>query len=1215
MKTYRWLLAMSLVVPLLLGAADKEARDVAVTQDQSGSIVTAPSERSMDATAQQVLRTHAMQTAVERMLNGTPTATEERTVPQHRRTRTNEHAVLSRMHQTRPKPKGLDAFRATRMIRPEPRRATQGAKLSLPTDITATVGYTLDFLINGEDTAAYVAGDSMTITISGMGSDTVWIELYMDDGDGIFDPALDLWMGMEDDDIFIYDGDPDDETPAGDGIWQVTFGTGEIGDDGPDPFFAVQGALIFIYGYTDSELEGLAQAEVLPPESTTSISGVITDSLGVEPAPNMIVAAFPSSAMMGEGGPEFGFLTSTDTLGEYVVSIPDSLAGMDYMVVAVDIWGLYPGLYPDPMWYEYLYISEGSQLGGIDFMMVPGNAFLQVTLTDMGGTGISGIGVYAWNGPYELWDTTGADGMVEFQVMAGWWGVEFDDDDLVGDYMIPHTGEWVEVFDYSLTELFFETYAIDAYIYGTATLPDDVTGVEGVEIHGGTYDYYTWAETGADGTYELPVSAELDTHEVVYEDGWIDTMYGYWVNAWMEGAFLIQPQSYGWVMAWDEGIDFTIYEADAGMSGFVYDADNMDPLRDAEIRAYTMPDTGMDYGMFDVWYWTDDDGFYELPMLGGYTWIVEVFYPYEWWYPSVIDTVYLYSGQYIGRDYYISPPVSEGFVEGYVYDNDGNPIRDAYVELYGPEYFETWTDERGYFAFHEVPLGWYTVAVWIADLPPLYQDIDVGPEPVYLEFWSGGFNVFVNGMVMDESEAPVPWALVYAWNWDSMDMFTTISDSMGYYELSLPTGWYNFRAGAAGFFALDSIGVLVDSDTIIDFMLTPAGAALNALVYGNVVGEMGYPVRNVFSLWETDNYLAYSFTNSDGYYEIPLVGDKDYWVMFHKWGLMDHHDDVYVPAGDTEYNLTLFPEAYMKILSVSDVGPDHGGKLAVEWGVHPAIRSEVKYFTVWQIGLPDNPEHGSMTDVSGIIPTHQMDVPYRKVVATETDFAQHHYVVIAYDHSDWPRWFSDVWSGFSTDDLAPMVPEGLLVSGSDTPGEVILSWEPSIDDPVAQTPVQHYTVYRAPSGGELAPLEQVTGTEFVDQLDAIGTYNYAVSATDFAGNESLTSAPEPFTFVSVVAGAEIPEVYALGDNYPNPFNPSSTIPYQLPEDGFVTLKVYDLTGKLVTTLVSDHKPAGYHNVLWNGKDSHGTSVATGVYFYRIEAGDAFVQTRKMILMK
>jgi Ca-activated chloride channel homolog len=98
-----------------------------------------------------------------------------------------------------------------------------------------------------------------------------------------------------------------------------------------------------------------------------------------------------------------------------------------------------------------------------------------------------------------------------------------------------------------------------------------------------------------------------------------------------------------------------------------------------------------------------------------------------------------------------------------------------------------------------------------------------------------------------------------------------------------------------------------------------------------------------------------------------------------------------------------------------------------------------------------------------------------------------------------------------------------------------------------------------------------------------------------------------------------PKDFVLHQNYPNPFNPATTISFDLPNEGQVTLKIYDVTGRLVRVLVQEHKLAGTHSILWDGLDDAGQKVAAGIYLYRVEfvdaAGEKLVVTRKMSLVK
>ena len=104
--------------------------------------------------------------------------------------------------------------------------------------------------------------------------------------------------------------------------------------------------------------------------------------------------------------------------------------------------------------------------------------------------------------------------------------------------------------------------------------------------------------------------------------------------------------------------------------------------------------------------------------------------------------------------------------------------------------------------------------------------------------------------------------------------------------------------------------------------------------------------------------------------------------------------------------------------------------------------------------------------------------------------------------------------------------------------------------------------------------------------------------------DQLSAPPvEVTSFSSPISG------FKLAQNYPNPFNPATTIKYSLPENSFVTLKVYNILGKEVATLVNEEKSTGIYEVSFNA-----TNLPSGIYFYTIHAGK-LMETKKMILIK
>jgi hypothetical protein len=119
-------------------------------------------------------------------------------------------------------------------------------------------------------------------------------------------------------------------------------------------------------------------------------------------------------------------------------------------------------------------------------------------------------------------------------------------------------------------------------------------------------------------------------------------------------------------------------------------------------------------------------------------------------------------------------------------------------------------------------------------------------------------------------------------------------------------------------------------------------------------------------------------------------------------------------------------------------------------------------------------------------------------------------------------------------------------------------------------------------------------------------YNPGDASAALAGVFEVTGAP--------TGVGDGPREFALRPNYPNPFNPATTIRYDLAARARVELRVYDVRGALVRTLVDEERAAGGYSIEWDGRDDRGVSVSSGVYFYKITAG-SFSDVRKMTLVK
>ena len=95
---------------------------------------------------------------------------------------------------------------------------------------------------------------------------------------------------------------------------------------------------------------------------------------------------------------------------------------------------------------------------------------------------------------------------------------------------------------------------------------------------------------------------------------------------------------------------------------------------------------------------------------------------------------------------------------------------------------------------------------------------------------------------------------------------------------------------------------------------------------------------------------------------------------------------------------------------------------------------------------------------------------------------------------------------------------------------------------------------------------------------------------------------------------QLPHAFNVYNNYPNPFNPVTTLRYDLPEDALVNITIYDIMGRIVRTLINSQQNAGFKSIQWNATNDAGSPLSAGLYLYKIQA-DYLVQTRKMVLLK
>lgn len=129
-----------------------------------------------------------------------------------------------------------------------------------------------------------------------------------------------------------------------------------------------------------------------------------------------------------------------------------------------------------------------------------------------------------------------------------------------------------------------------------------------------------------------------------------------------------------------------------------------------------------------------------------------------------------------------------------------------------------------------------------------------------------------------------------------------------------------------------------------------------------------------------------------------------------------------------------------------------------------------------------------------------------------------------------------------------------------------------------------------------------TKYNFEDKKLNTGKYSYRIKQIDYNGNFE-------YFLLNEEVNVKPPDKFSMSQNYPNPFNPKTRIDIELPESGKVTVKIYDVTGKEIATLVNDFKEAGYYSL-----DFDGTNFSSGIYFYRIFSANKYI-VKKMVILK
>jgi len=279
---------------------------------------------------------------------------------------------------------------------------------------------------------------------------------------------------------------------------------------------------------------------------------------------------------------------------------------------------------------------------------------------------------------------------------------------------------------------------------------------------------------------------------------------------------------------------------------------------------------------------------------------------------------------------------------------------------------------------------------------------------------------------------------------------------------------------------------------------------------------------------------------------------------------------------------------------VEDIPDDQGGQLLLSWSKHPldiigsstqVIQYNVERFnSFWETLV--SVEATQADNYNAICPTEDIitfcqPAPFSK------------YRIVAFTAVPGRLFTSLPDSGYSIDNIPPDVPN-LTIYDSET--YRFVSWQnPQVAD------FRETCVYRGETFGFVPGNPLLCGTGTFYQEPHLVWYAYKARSFDIHGNASEWSNEVVGQYPTGVPGA-VPTVLRLYPNQPNPFNPQTTIKYDVPADGRATLRIYDVRGALIRTLIDADLPRGSHQATWDGRDASGRGMASGSYFARLEAG-------------
>ena len=311
-------------------------------------------------------------------------------------------------------------------------------------------------------------------------------------------------------------------------------------------------------------------------------------------------------------------------------------------------------------------------------------------------------------------------------------------------------------------------------------------------------------------------------------------------------------------------------------------------------------------------------------------------------------------------------------------------------------------------------------------------------------------------------------------------------------------------------------------------------------------------------------------------------------------------------ATSTTFNIT---PIVSHAISITDVPNDNGKQVFIKWVSNGSpINSGITNFSIYRY---DRQAWTYIKDVPVLL-----DSVYQTIAPTiyDSTITQGVYYsifrVIAHTSNESIYKTIGPDSGYSVDNLPPLAPTDAsamqLLNGNN-----VIQWHSAVN---IYGDFKEYVLYRSLQSDFIPSpstrIAFVQDTVYTDLTTQEAKFYYKITSKDYAGNESQSIAVPTSAATGVkLVNFGVPKTYDLAQNYPNPFNPSTQIQFSIIKTGYITLKVFNVSGQVVSSLISQEMTPGTYNVLFSAKN-----LSSGMYFYKLQAG-TFSSTKKMLILK